>query len=184
MSGAFRRFRLPPLGKAPVLFALLLGVLMPVGVAVGLMLQVQTGGARLPVVLGVQALVALIVLAVLLPMFRREVAFDDRRLRVKATWYTREADVRQFDLDQARVLDLREHTEFKPALKTNGFAIPGLQAGHFRLRNKARALCLVNDPTRVLMLPHADGSTWLLSVESPRAVLSVLREARDRLRAG
>ncbi|HLS84446.1 MAG TPA: hypothetical protein VK016_07280 [Arenimonas sp.] len=179
---ADRRFRLPPLGKAPMLFALVLGVLLPLGIAVGLVLTLRAEGARLWVVLGSQLAVMAITLAVLLPMLRREISFDDRRIRVKATWYTRASEVGQFDLDQARVLDLREHTAYKPAFKTNGLAVPGLQAGHFRLRNKAKAFCLVSDPGRVLLLPHTDGTLWLLSFESPRAVLSVLREARERLR--
>jgi len=178
---ADRRFRLPPLGKAPMLFAGIMGVLVPLGIAVGLVLTLRSEGANLWVILASQVAVMVITLAILLPMLRREVSFDDRRIRAKATWYTREAGVEQFDLEQARVINLREHTEYRPLLKTNAMSMPGLHAGHFRLRNKARAFCLVSDPTRVLMLPHADGTVWLLSFESPRAVLSVLREARERL---
>ncbi len=175
-----RRFRLPPLGRAPVLFAVAIGALVPIGVAVALVGSARAGEISLLAVLGIQAGVALAIAAALVPVLRREVAFDDHRLRVKATWYTREVRLDHLRLDQARVVDLREHTELKPLLKTNGFALPGLQAGHFRLRDRGKAFCLVLDPGRVLLLPHVDGSRWLLSFENPRAVLSVLQEAAAR----
>lgn len=172
-----RRFRLPPLGKLPVAFALVLGLLLPLGIAIFAVTRVQAGTMPTSAMLGLQLAIALGVLAVLLPMLRRAVSFDGQRIRVQATFYTREARLDELRLDQARVVDLREHTELRPRLKTNGFALPGLNAGHFRLRDGRKAFCLVGDPSRVLALPHADGSLWLLSFDSPQAVLSVLREA-------
>ena len=120
---------------------------------------------------------ALVILAVLLPMWRRQVAFDGKQLRVKATYYSRQSPLSDFRLDQARVVDTREHTEFKPRLKTNGFGLPGYWAGHFMLRDKRKAFCLVTDVSKVLALPHADGRVWLLSFEHPQAVLDILRRA-------
>lgn len=172
-----RRLALTPIGKAPVVFALVVGAALPVAIAVFAMLQVRGEDMSPAVMLLVQAVVALSVLAVVLPMWRREAAFDGSRLRVKATYYTREAPLSEFDLAAARVVDLREHVEFKPVLKTNGFALPGFQAGHFRLRDRRKAFCLVTDPSKVLALPHADGRVWLLSLEHPQAVLDILRRA-------
>lgn len=177
---ADRRFRLPPLGKGPIAFALGLGALLPAGIALLALAQVKQGELSPAAMLGLQALVALAVLAFMLPMLRREISFDGRRLRVKATLYTREARLDELRLDQARVVDLREHTELRPRLRTNGMGLPGLSAGHFRLRDGRRAFCLFGDPSRVLALPHADGSLWLLGFDNPQAVLSVLREAAGR----
>lgn len=172
-----RRLALTPIGKAPVVFALVVGAVLPAAIAVFAMLQVRGEDMSPAMMLLVQAVVALSVLAIVLPMWRREAAFDGRRLRVKATYYTREAPLAEFDLAAARVVDLREHTEFKPLLKTNGFALPGFQAGHFRLRDRRKAFCLVTDPSRVLVLPHADGRLWLLGLEHPQAVLDIFRRA-------
>lgn len=177
---AFRRFRLPPLGKAPILFVTLLGALVPAGVAVLTVPEVRNGTLSPLVALLLQAVVALSVLAVALPLLRREVAFDDRVLRVKAAWYTRTATLDELRLGEARVVDLREQTELKPWLKTHAFNLPGLHAGHFRLRDRRKAFCLYTDPTRLLAIPHVDGRLWLLGVDNPRAVLSVLREAAAR----
>lgn len=173
-----RRFALTPLGKPAWVFALLMAVLLPVIVAILLSLEASAGGIDPLVALLCQAFVALVVLAIVLPLWRREAAFDGHRLRVRSTWYTREAPLAEFDLDAARVVDTREHTEFKPWLKTNGYALPGFWAGHFRLRDRRRAFCLVTDPSKVVVLPHADGRVWLLSVEHPQAVLDILRRAR------
>ncbi len=61
-------------------------------------------------------------------------------------------------------------------LKTNGFSLPGLKAGHFRLRNLGKAFCLVTDRTRVLILPLRNGGMVLLSPARPADVLARLRE--------
>lgn len=172
-----RRLALTPLGKAPLVFAIGLGAVLPLVIAIVVILQVRSEALSPALMLLIQGVVAVSVLAVVLPMWRREASFDGRRLRVKAAWYTREAPLADFDLAAARVVDLREHTGLKPRLKTNGYALPGFQAGHFRLRDRRKAFCLVTDPAKVLALPHADGRVWLLSLEHPQPVLDILRRA-------
>ena len=173
-----RNFAVPPLGKAALAFAWVLGAGFPGGVAVLLLILAREGAVPPLMVLAGQALLAVTVLLVLLPLWRRRVAFDGRRLRVESTFYTREAPLADFALDDARVVDLRERTELRPMLKSNGYALPGFHSGHFRLRDwKRRAFCLVTDPSKVLALPHADGRVWLLSFEHPQAVLDILRRA-------
>ncbi|HEU0151831.1 MAG TPA: hypothetical protein VFQ84_00650 [Arenimonas sp.] len=176
----YRNFALTPLGKPVVAFAVLLATLLPLVVAGVAVLRVPADAAGvdvLPLARG-QALVALLVLAVVLPLWRRQAAFDGERLRVRATWFSRESPVSEFRLDQARVLDLREHQDVRPRLKTMGYRLPGFWGGHFRLRDGRRAFCLVSDPAKVLMLPHADGGVWLLSLQHPQAVLDILRRSR------
>ena len=173
-----RNFAVPPLGKAALAFAWVLGAGFPGGVAVLLLILAREGAVPPLMVLAGQAVLAVTVLLVLLPLWRRRVAFDGRRIRVESTYYTREAPLADFDLGAARVVDLREHTELRPMLKSNGYALPGFHSGHFRLRDwKRRAFCLVTDPSKVLALPHADGRVWLLSFEHPQAVLDILRRA-------
>lgn len=173
-----RNFALPPLGKAALVSAVIFAVVVPLLIAAGLVVSARQSGLDPLLALGLQALVAAIVLAVVLPLWRRRVAFDGRRLRVEATFYTRESPLADFRLDQARVVNLHEHAELRPGLKSNGYALPGFQAGHFRLRDvKRKAFCLVTDATKVVALPHADGRVWLLSFEHPQAVLDILRRA-------
>lgn len=175
----YRNFALTPLGKPVIVFAVLLATLLPLAAAVYAALQVEAGAAGIDVLRLAQgqAMMALLVLAIVLPLWRRQAAFDGASLRVRATFFSREAPISAFRLDQARVLDLREHAELRPRLKTLGYHLPGFWAGHFWLRDRRRAFCLVSDPARVLVLPHADGSVWMISLQHPQAVLDILRRA-------
>ena len=102
-----RRLALSPLGKAPVWFALAIGILIPVGTALALVLPVSRGELSPLVMLMLQALVGLGVLAIVLPLWRREASFDGKRLQVKAAYYARRAPRSEFLLDQAQVVDLK-----------------------------------------------------------------------------
>jgi hypothetical protein len=60
-----------------------------------------------------------------------------------------------------RVVDLGEHTELRPVLRTWGIGMPGLASGWFRLRNGAKAFCILTGRERVTVL-KADDGTWIL----------------------
>ncbi len=104
----------------------------------------------------------------------RKAEVDNGTFRLRATFYRCEVPLGQLDLEQARVVDLREKIELKPRLKTNGFAVPGFNAGHFRDRNGNRLFCMVTAP-RVVWLPRADGSRIMFSAARPGEALELLR---------
>ena len=84
-------------------------------------------------------------------------------------------------LDRARVLDLDEHLEFKPRLKTNGMFLPGFQTGWYRLRDGSRALVARAGGKRVLWIPTTRDFALLLQPQQPpRELLQKLREAAER----
>lgn len=107
---------------------------------------------------------------------RRSIVLANRELQITATLYRKQVAVEAIDLDKARVVSLDEHTELRPMVKTNGFSLPGISAGHYRMRNLAKAFCLVTDRSKVLVLPLRDGLTVLLSPEKPRELLDQLHE--------
>ncbi|MGX5729969.1 PH domain-containing protein [Pseudoxanthomonas beigongshangi] len=107
---------------------------------------------------------------------RRRIRLEHGELHITATMFQKRFPVSAIDLDKARIIDLDEHTEFKPRVKTNGFSLPAFTAGHYRLRNKAKAFCLISDRARVLVLPLREGPLVLLSPEKPRELLDGLRE--------
>jgi hypothetical protein len=113
----------------------------------------------------------------LLGMRRRSVSLGNGMLEVRAAFYRKRIALAELDLQRARVVDLAEHTQLQPRLRTNGYAIPGFYAGHFRLRDKRKAFCLITDRHRVLWLPLHDGSQLLLSLKQPQALLDALRTA-------
>jgi hypothetical protein len=109
-------------------------------------------------------------------MRRHRVDIDPDGLEVATTFYRRRLGWNELQLAQARVVDLDEHTEFKPLLKTNGTALPGLQSGWFRLRNRRKALVAIAGGRRVLHLPTSAGYDLLLQARQPQALLQRLRE--------
>ena len=119
-----------------------------------------------------------LVLAVLaLAMKRRSVELHDGLLDIRAAMYRKRVASAELDLQRARIVDLDERTELRPAVKTNGMSLPGFHAGHFRLREKlGKAFCLLTDRRRVLWLPLRDGKgQLLLSLQQPQALLDALR---------
>ncbi|MGX5672414.1 PH domain-containing protein [Thermomonas fusca] len=92
-----------------------------------------------------------------------------------ALLFSRRVPVTELVLDKARILDLDEHTEYKPMLQLGGFSLPGFSAGHYLLRNRNRAFCLLTARRNVLLLPQRDGKLILVSPEKPQALLDALR---------
>lgn len=111
---------------------------------------------------------------------RNGIALDGTTLRIRAGLHRSAVDVATLDLDAARIVDLAAEPTLKPMLKTFGTAMPGYQAGHFRLRDRGRAFLLVTERKKVLVLPERSGRRLLLSLERPQALLDALRAVTER----
>ena len=94
---------------------------------------------------------------------------------IDTTLYQQSLALADLRLAEARVIDLDEHTEFKPRLKTNGTDLPGLKSGWFRLRNRHKAFVAMTRGPRVLWLPTGKGFDLLLQPRQPQALLDHLR---------
>ena len=106
---------------------------------------------------------------------RRRISVQGKQLEVVSTFYRKRVNVADIRLEQARVVDLAEHHEYRPGFKTNGFGMPGFQSGHFHMRGGGKGFCLLTDHSRVLVLPLRDGSLLLISPEQPRVLLDDLK---------
>jgi len=122
------------------------------------------------------ALLSLAGVAVSLGYLRKRIALDAGNLVVRSTFYTRTVAIGSLQLERARIVDLAEHRALKPAIKTNGYGLPGFRSGHYRMGDGSKAFCLITDHSRVLVLPLRDGSQLLLSPEQPRALLDALKQ--------
>lgn len=164
----------------------LLGLMMGLPMLVAVLGIGLSHNAQRPATLLVGALVGMVFLVTFLVLGwatkRRAIAIDDGALDVLATFYRRRVPVQDIDLDKARIIDLREHAEWRPRLKTNGYALPGLSAGWFRTRDLTSLFCMVTDRQRVLVLPLRAGGAMLLSAERPTELLNALRAADDAQR--
>ena len=176
-----QQFPVPAPGKGAWATLVVLSLLVPLA-TIGTVLWAGSPGTAENrwVLIGVMAFALAVTAALAAAMSRRRVELAGGVLTVRATVYTRRVAIAALDLEQARTLDLRERSEWRPLLKTNGFSLPGLRAGHFRLRSREPAFVLYTDPARVLLLPVSGDKPLLLGVERPQALLQALRTRQAR----
>lgn len=98
----------------------------------------------------------------------------DDGLAIRGTMYGRTLPWSSLRVEEAHAVDLRESTELRPTLRTNGLGLPGYQAGWFRLR-RGKGLLFVTDPSRVVAVPTTEGYVLVASVGDPEAFLEALR---------
>jgi len=167
-------FAVAPLGKLPRVLLLVILLIAPIGIVLaGFFGPDGQHWALAAILAGVLASYAVLLKFLL----RRSITLEPDHLAIVASFYTRRQPLASIKLDSARVADLRETKELRPFLKTNGMALPGFMAGHFRNRKKVRVFALITAP-RVLFLPLDDGSAMILSPQSPSELLNALKSQR------
>ncbi len=177
---------LVPPGRGPRLWLFGLTVLLPLGITAVAVASRLTGAGHLFAAnttwtsLTPPSLIALAVIALWWvldrAMRRHHLDVGDGRIRVSTSFYSKTLTLAELQLDAARVVDLEERTEFKPRLKTNGYALPGFHSGHFRLRNGEAAFVAIAGGRRALWLPTHGKQALLLQPRQPDALLAHLRE--------
>ncbi len=174
-SSAARSFEVSPPGTLAWSMLVLLGGVLPLTIIGTLWLSGRPVHGVLPALV----VIPLLLVFLLLAMQRRSVVLEGAMLDVRAALYRKRVATAELDLARARIVDLGERTELRPWLKSNGMAMPGFHAGHFRLRGDfGKAFCLLTQRERVLWLPLQDGKQQLLlSLERPQALLEALRGA-------
>ncbi len=108
--------------------------------------------------------------------FRRRVSLAGDVLDVRSTLYRRRTPVAHMQLDQAEVVDFGRDRRYGLHMKTNGYSMPGFYSGHFRLQGGSKGFALVTDRQQTLVIPVRGGSTLLLSLDRPQALLEALRK--------
>lgn len=161
----------PDYRKVALMFAL---VLATIGVALVLVLRDGSAARTWPHLL-LGALVSIALLAWVVG--RRRVTLEGDTLRIAAGLNSTRVAVSALDLDQARIVRLDEHPEYRPGTKTFGSAMPGYQAGHFHQGGGRKVFVLLTERDRVLVLPERDGRLLLLSLDNPQSLLDALQRA-------
>lgn len=109
-------------------------------------------------------------------MNKHRVEWHNNSFEVLTSFYKQRYSRRDLLLDAAKIVDLEIEKNFRPFLKTNGYAVPGFKSGWFRLRNKQSAFCAIGSGTRVLMLPTNKGHCLMLGTTAPERVLEQLKQ--------
>ena len=171
-------FKLAPLQKSTQVMQLLILGILPL-VLLGITAAIPEVRSEYHITLPVGILVLAILLGLATFSRRRRIELSEHELIIAATIYTRKLPRSQIKLAEARILNLQEHPELKPLLKTNGYAIPGFQAGYFRSRKWKKMFCLITNP-RVLLLPLTDSEQVIaISPERPQQLLEALSDQKS-----
>ena len=168
----------PPTRDPRWIIALLAG--LPLLIVVGL---AATGIGHRPVPPSVTSVFATVFLLTFLVLSwaakRQAIAVDNGVLEILAAFWRRRIPVQEIDLPASRVIDLREHRQWRPLWKTNGFGLPGLRAGWYRSGDWTSLFCLLTDRRHVALLPLRAGGAVLLSAAKPIELLAELRAVDD-----
>lgn len=160
---------LVPVSTRTVSWTVLLCLGLPMALTLVTMLAVRAdaaGVAKMTVI--VAALAAPVAIALLWNLSRNELRVAGDNVEIKAGLYRLTLARADLDFAQSRVVDRKGLRELSPAWRTNGIALPGYQAGWFKLRNGAKAFHLVTGPV-VLAVPTARGIWLVLSPRDPAA---------------
>jgi hypothetical protein len=186
-ANADPRLQLVPASTAARVWLFLLTVGMPMSIiAIVMALAVADGGpmrliggsiGRTAVIaLGTVAALTLGIWLVLDRLLQRHrLRFDADALVVKSGFNGCSVAYADLQLDNARVVDLAERTEYKPMLKLNGTGLPRFKGGWYLLRDRSRAFVAITGGPRVLWLPTRGKHALLLQPRQPQALLDALR---------
>ena len=87
----------------------------------------------------------------------------------------------EVDIDQIRVIDLDRDTEWRPTLRTNGFANPHYQSGWFRVASgQSVRMYRAGGRRLVLLPPKGAGTAVLLDATDPDRLAGEIRDAWAR----
>lgn len=172
------RLQLAPPGERARWWLFLLVAVLPTAItAVSIAVRaIQRGSGGNPLALAFVAAAFLALWWLLRRLIHRQhLQASADTLDVRSSMYRCRVALPALDLARSRVLDLDEHPELRPALKTNGFSLPGYRSGWFRLRNTRRCFIATAGGARVLWLT-SDAHDLLLEPRDPAALLARLRE--------
>ncbi len=179
------RLQLAPPAERASTWLFLLSVALPVAItAIALLLstldagELRLIGDSLPLTAAVSlAGVAAISLAVWFPlhraMHRRHLLSTSASLQLHSTFYRCEVPLQEMQLTRARLVDLDEQLELRPR-KSNGFSVPGLRSGWFRVGGR-RTFVAIADGRRVLWIPTSGRHDLLIEPRDPAKLLERLQ---------
>jgi hypothetical protein len=181
MTGVSNASRSLPLQGSPrnlLLWLIALGIGIPTLAIVAVLVRAFARGSAATPVLITGALTLAITFAVAFwihGMTRRIGAtLDAGALTISTGVATERFPLPSLRAAGVRTVDLAEHAELRPWLRTWGIGMPGLASGWFRLKNGGKALCILTKRERVTVL-RADNGTWLLlSLADPAPLKSAV----------
>lgn len=104
------------------------------------------------------------------------ICFENKGDRFRLRQYT----LRDLQLDQTRILDLRQEPGWQPREKSFGFNGFGFNAGRFKLQNGELVELYLAKETTAVLIPRRGNVPVMVGVRDPNAFLAVLQDAAAR----
>ena len=105
---------------------------------------------------------------------RFEISADGLRLR--GDLYGRFIPAASIRASEVRIVDASDRSEFGPRFRTAGTAVPGYQAGWFRLRNGEKGLLYLTRREQAVYVPTTEGYSLVLSPSDPQRFVDRIRD--------
>jgi hypothetical protein len=93
-------------------------------------------------------------------------------------WGRKTIPLQQIRVRDARMVNLENEPDLRPASKRMGTGLPGYASGWFRLRGGKKALIYLTDRRNVVYIPTDLGYSVMASVAEPEQLLSELRSIK------
>ncbi len=100
-------------------------------------------------------------------------------IRLVGDFWGRSIAARQLRVSEAKILDFRRDSSYRPKRRNFGTGLPGYASGWFRLANGEKALLYLTKQREVVYLPTTNNYALMLSVEEPERFLATLRRHTD-----
>jgi hypothetical protein len=99
-------------------------------------------------------------------------------LTIHDRFYPVTLEASDVDIDRVRIVDLTHDTDWKPVVRTNGFANSHYRSGWFQLANGQKVRLYRADSDRVVLLPpRGDGAPVLVQATDPEKFMGEIRTA-------
>lgn len=96
-------------------------------------------------------------------------------LNVRGGIFGRMIPASALQVGEGRIVDFSKSPGLRPKWRTMGTALPGYQAGWFRLHDGSKALVFLVKGKPVVFIPTTEGFSLLVSIADPDAFLTSLR---------
>ncbi len=99
-----------------------------------------------------------------------------KALTIHDRFYPATVNASDVDIDRMRIVDIKTSQDWRPTLRTNGFAVPHYRSGWFRVASGQTVRMYRADATLLVLLPPKRGGTGvLLEVNEPERFLATVR---------
>lgn len=103
------------------------------------------------------------------------VKLENNHLILDTALYGRALPISEIRVQEIKIIEINKVSSFEPKWRTNGFGLPGLQLGWFRLQNGEKALLALTNRKRVVYIPTKNEYSLIISVQSPEHLIASLK---------